>query len=285
MCGRDKVAFIQRDMTMEFFRGLFDSNAPPEAIWPYGFGEPMLHPQLFEFIRFAKSRGSVVSMSTNGTLLNEPGARKLLRSGLDYLIIAFDGATPATYSQYRRGASFDGVLGRVDRFLELKREEGSRLHVTLQMIRMRLNNGEIGLFKRMWRRPGVDRIRIREDLSERHKKAGGRLRPCFFLWRGPLFIQAAGTVIPCPYYHGAEPFGDLNVQPIEEVWNSPRFSRLRQAHVDGEMSEFPVCAACPRYQPHPVIAAASFFVTTRLVRRLLPIVEEVQRRLHLTLFE
>jgi MoaA/NifB/PqqE/SkfB family radical SAM enzyme len=246
---------------------------------------------LFDVIRYAKDQGITVSISTNGSYLNDTNSRKLIASGLDYLIIAFDGATPQTYHKYRKGSNFYQVKANVERFLELKQTLNSPVHVTLQMIRMADTKGEIAAFRTLWDRIGVDCIRVREDLlknedAEPHLFTKRRPhRPCFFLWRGPLFVQAGGTLIPCPYYHGSPPFADLNTQSVDEAWNSPKMRELRQAQVSGDLTKFPLCASCPRYQPQALLAAASFFVNTRWIRRYVPLLERIQQLVGRRFFE
>ena len=292
MCVRDKAAFVEGDMDFDLFKRLVDDNPGLDAIWPYGLGEPLMHRRIFDMIRYAKSKGVTVALSTNATLLNERLAQELLDSGLDFLILPFDGAQPATYEKYRYRARFEQVRANIEQFLRLKMERRASVHVTVQMILMRENLHEARDFVRMWRKPGVDSVRLREDLSKypevRLDDAPPRPRkhrPCFFLWRGPLFVQAGGTILPCPYYHGAEPFGNLSRQSAPEAWNSERMRQLRAAHKSGDLSEFPICARCPRYQPHPLIAAVSFFFSTAHIRRLLPLAEKVQRRLPWKFFE
>ena len=289
MCLRDKVDFVTQDMDHELIHSLFERNPPPNALWPYGYGEPLLYPSLFDVIRYAKTKGVVVSLSTNATTLNDHTGDELLASGLDYLIVAFDGATRQTYERYRRGASFDSVKTKVNRFLAKKVRSKASLHVTMQMILMDGTSQELAAFRGMWNKPGVDCVRIREDLL----KAGNsnnncyqtKPRPCFFLWRGPLFVQAGGSMIPCPYYHGAEPFGDLRTQTVAEAWNSPQMEQLRKAHLAGDLSSYPLCASCPRYQPHPALAAASFFINTDGIRRFMPLAERIQHGLGRRFFE
>jgi MoaA/NifB/PqqE/SkfB family radical SAM enzyme len=290
MCLRKSAEFLQKDMSRQFIRGLMTENPKPSAIWPYGYGESMLHPELFDIIGDARSKGIVVSLSTNGTHLNEVAGRELLASGLDFLIVAFDGATPETYAHYRKGADFHQVKANVEGFLRQKLKRNSSLHLTLQMILMRRTADEVAAFKRLWTKQGVDCVRIREDLLKNHElhtsvRKPKRHRPCFFLWRGPLFVQAAGTVIPCPYYHGSPPFADLRTQSVKEAWNSPKMRELREAHVSGDVSKFPVCANCPRYQPHALVAGASFFVSTKGIRKYLPAAERIQQKLGRKLFE
>jgi radical SAM protein with 4Fe4S-binding SPASM domain len=290
MCLRDKVHFLVRDMDRDFIQRTLKRSRSPKAVWLYGYGEPLVLPHIFQIIREIKSLGTVTCLSTNGTLLTETAAQQLLDSKLDYLIVAFDGATAKTYEKYRKGASFARVKDNVERFIELKLARRSRMHLTLQMILMNDTRNEVSAFKQLWTRPGVDCVRVREDLL---KHEAGRIpakvftghRPCFFLWRGPLFIQAAGTVIPCPYYHGSTPFGEVASNSADEAWNSSSMQELRKAHVSGDLSKFPICAACPRYQPHALLAAASFFVATRSIRRLIPLAERIQQKLGWRLFE
>lgn len=58
-----------------------------------GFGEPYLHPGIFEFIRFAKKviKGVKVAVTTNGVLLNEWRAVRSIESGMDYIEVSYEG--------------------------------------------------------------------------------------------------------------------------------------------------------------------------------------------------
>jgi len=274
-------------MDRDFIHELLERNPSPESIWLYGYGEPLLYPHLYPIIREVKRRGIVACSSTNATLLDDRAGQQLLDSELDYLIIAFDGATRETYEQYRKGASFSSTKARIERFIALKHSRRSRLHLTLQMILLPKNRHEASSFKKLWTQRGVNAVRTREDLLkvEKQRSSARRHRPCFFLWRGPLFIQARGTVIPCPYYHGQAPYGDLRYETAENVWNSSKMQELRQAHVAGDLSKFPVCASCPRYQPNRFLAALSFLIGTRTIRRYLPLAETFQQRIGWKLFE
>lgn len=72
-----------------------------------GWGEPLLHPRIYEMITAAKERGCVTTMTSNGTALNDRNASRLIESGLDYLTISVDGGTPETYNRIRAGSDFD----------------------------------------------------------------------------------------------------------------------------------------------------------------------------------
>lgn len=291
MCPRDNTPFPPEDMRLGFFKQLIDRHERLEAVWPYGFGEPLLNPGIFEMIRYAKQNGKTVCLSTNATLLNSERATSLLASGLDYLILAVDG-TDAIYTQNRYPADLSEVEKRIEDFLVLKMEKGSPIHVTVQMVRMMNNRDQVRRFRSRWKRAGVDEIRVRDDLSgipgitvdvsRRHHQIR---RPCFFLWRGPFFVEASGTVIPCPYYHGSDPFAEVRDHSALEAWNAPGMKALRAAHLAGDLTAYPICQRCPRYQPAWLLACISFFVNTYHIRRVFPKLEDIQRQLGMKLFE
>jgi radical SAM protein with 4Fe4S-binding SPASM domain len=291
-CTRRLVEFHEQDMNLDFYGRLVNNNPQLESVWPHVFGEPLLHPDICEFIRYAKCRQIATSLSTNVTLLDEERGRCLLDSGLDYLVLPVDGVSATTYETNRYPASFAEIERRIETFLKMKLEKRARLHVAVQMVRMRNNNHEVRAFRRKWKRAGVDSVRVRDDLSGlpgvslRSGKSRKHMpRSCFFLWRGPLCVQAAGTVIPCPYYHGSEPFGDLRKQTTLEAWNSEPMAQLRAAHQRRDFSRYPICARCPRHQPYPALASLSFFITTWHIRRILPKLEHIQRVLGWKLVE
>jgi MoaA/NifB/PqqE/SkfB family radical SAM enzyme len=58
-------------------------------------GEPMMHPEIYELVRYAKGLGfRKVMLISNAYLLNEEKVRKLNEAGLDDLQISVDGVTP-----------------------------------------------------------------------------------------------------------------------------------------------------------------------------------------------
>ena len=103
-------------------------------------GEPLLHPELPEFISYAKSKGILeTGINTNATMLTEKKSRELIESGLDLLIFSFDGGTKETYEKMRPGRfkenKFEKVYNNIVRFSEIRKEMNSVFPFTkIQMI-------------------------------------------------------------------------------------------------------------------------------------------------------
>ena len=78
-------------------------------------GEPLLRPDLFEIAARATERGLRVVAATNGTMLDEPTARKLLHSGVRRISISVDGKNAASHDALRAvPGAFEGALRGVE---------------------------------------------------------------------------------------------------------------------------------------------------------------------------
>jgi len=64
-------------------------------------GEPLFRADIFELARFATDRGLRVALATNGTLVTEEVARKIVDAGVRRVSISLDGANAATHEAFR----------------------------------------------------------------------------------------------------------------------------------------------------------------------------------------
>jgi len=64
-------------------------------------GEPLERKDFFELAAYAKKRIGYVSIASNGTLITKDNAKKIKDSGVDYVEISIDGATPQVHDEFR----------------------------------------------------------------------------------------------------------------------------------------------------------------------------------------
>lgn len=75
--------------------------AGTRVIFLMGEGEPLLHPEVFRMIAFAKELGFLVTVISNGTLVDEAIAQKLIVAGTDGFQVSLWALTEADYvAQY-----------------------------------------------------------------------------------------------------------------------------------------------------------------------------------------
>jgi radical SAM protein with 4Fe4S-binding SPASM domain len=294
MCLRERVYVPPRDMDFSLFRKIIDeAESFLEFAVPYGMGEPLLNPEIYEMIAYCRRRGIPTGISTNGTILTEESGRKLIDAGLNYLIFAFDGATRETFETYRKGASFDKVRENILGFLKIKKAMRSKIFCAVQMVALKDNRTEAQAFVRMWRREGIDEIRIKKD--EIHNEGSaipGATRhqqpmkhPCYHLWRGPMFIHYDGTVFPCCYTYPEEAVGNIRRSSLKEIWNSEKMVRLREAHILGDLRNYPACLKCPAARPRRLLALGSFLINTHTVLKTVPFFERMAQLRNISVFE
>ncbi len=74
-------------------------------------GEPLMHKNIYNIIEYAKSKGIQVSLSTNGTLIDEEVAGRLKELRVDYVGVSLDGIKE-THDSFR------GVKGAFEKAVE-----------------------------------------------------------------------------------------------------------------------------------------------------------------------
>ncbi|MCL2339971.1 MAG: 12,18-didecarboxysiroheme deacetylase [Actinomycetia bacterium] len=90
-------------------------------------GEPTLRPDLVELMRYAKSQGRRVVLSTNGTLITPAKAQAYAEVGLSYVGVSLDGGR-------QTHDSFRGMAGSFDRALEgIRNAKAAGIKVGLRM--------------------------------------------------------------------------------------------------------------------------------------------------------
>lgn len=100
------------DLTPELFARLEPVFPHLETLILNGVGEPLLHPQLEEFIRTARRSmpsDGWIGFQTNGLLLTEERAIALVEAGLDRICLSVDAITPETFRKMRQGGDLPAV--------------------------------------------------------------------------------------------------------------------------------------------------------------------------------
>jgi radical SAM protein with 4Fe4S-binding SPASM domain len=239
----------------------------------WDWGEPLVHPKLHEMISYARRKGIRVVTSTNGHHLTDPErADRLIRSGLDTLIVAVDGTTQETYQRYRSGGDLETALRGIRTLVERKRALGSPTPlVNLRFIVMKHNEHEVPALAELAHSLGVDVLTLKtlnpncllarpsdpdspfipdnpryqrfRYSDEGRKRIRRRSNPCKNLWNAPA-IHWSGVVCPCTFDSREQwPLGDLNTASFREIWRGPRYAELRR-QFRRDWEALPSCTDC-----------------------------------------
>ncbi|MBW1824114.1 MAG: radical SAM protein [Deltaproteobacteria bacterium] len=96
MCPRDYFNLLKEDMPLETFKKIVDRIENITLLTLTGWGEPLVHPHIFEMITYCKERSHKVKLTTNGTLLTSEMRQRVFPSGLDEITISLESINKAS---------------------------------------------------------------------------------------------------------------------------------------------------------------------------------------------
>ncbi len=134
---RDKFTAIM-DKLSGVFPGIREVNTQ-------GLGEPLLCPDILEILADTKRRGLTVWFVTNGTLLDEYMAGRIVEIGVDKIRFSVDSANPEIYAAIKAGSSLEKVVRNITRLNAYKSQSNKKSPVlAFNSVLMKKNYPAIG---------------------------------------------------------------------------------------------------------------------------------------------
>lgn len=246
-------------------------------ILAFSGGEPLMRRDIFQLIDRAVAKGLVVTVATNGAIINDRMAQRLSQAGVRSVTVSLDGACAATHDHFRQRP---GLYDRTVRAISTLVRHGQRVVVSFTPTRINYREGpdvvrlayELGAWavnmseyvpagrgtRDLSLAPEVLHGVVRQWIDMRREYAG-RMRIIWHDCRVALLvppeeqdrysgcgagkltarIRVDGTLTPCVFLPTAA--GNLKETPFREIWvHSPllRTIRNRDALVTGN------CGGC-----------------------------------------
>lgn len=110
----------QTDMPLALFSRLLPFLEYTQMIYLQGWGEPLLHPALFDMIRMGKKLKKTVGFTTNGMGLDEQTIHAIIDAGVDILGVSLAGTSPGTHDRFRRGNDFRRLMQNLEALNRIK---------------------------------------------------------------------------------------------------------------------------------------------------------------------
>jgi len=212
-------------------------------------GEPMLHPQFIEMVKYAIEQDVIdVKINTNATALTEKKARELLETKLTTVVFSVDAGNKKEFEAIRIGANFDQIVANIKRFNEIREKEfpnsTTRTRISMTVFRGTQDTKEA---EALWA-PMVDEFAIhsadyRLDIYEHPIILESK--QCNLLWER-VYIWWDGSVNPCDIdYKSNLCLGKVGKDiSIQSVWNGEQMRQMRQNHANGRKSMHYPCNRC-----------------------------------------
>lgn len=256
MCPRKNMEREEGFMEFSLFKKIVDeAKGKIEFVELYLFGEPLLHPRIFDMIAYCRDAAMRVGLSTNATVLTQPKSRALVESNVDLLILSLDGVTEKSYESIRAKGNYRKTLRNVEYLLRI-RSASSPKHTVVQMIRMRENAHEVDKFSDFWSRRGVHihlkpLLTWRGDIRSINVLQGNRndssvsgLGPCDRIWRH-FTVFWDGTVVPCHFMYDKKcTMGNISDKSLLQLWNGEKFVDFRRRQIHNLRANVSCCERC-----------------------------------------
>lgn len=248
MCARNRVSRRGSGvMSLKTLHNVLSSGVRVRTVDFTGHGEPLLNKSLESFIKVVKPFAKRVGVTTNATLLDKNRSKSLIESGLDFACFSFEGVNKAVYEHIRVGANYETVFHNILNFIDLNRLNGNECKTILIIVDNSLTHSGLENFKLFWREL-VDEIKVLPlhdwggilDSPLIEKNSEPRLLPCFDPWYH-IYIRWDGSVAPCCVWEGETDFGNINEQPLMEIWNSRTYQDFRASLLTKPMDHCEYC--------------------------------------------
>jgi MoaA/NifB/PqqE/SkfB family radical SAM enzyme len=223
-------------------------------------GEPLVHPDGYDMIEYAsRSSGVFVTLTTNGTIMNEKRTQKLLNAGVHMIDISIDAFAPETYAKIRVRGDLEVTRANVLRLIAWVRESKSKTKVVVSFVEQPQNAHETKDFESFWKDQGADYVVIRRlhsaagaviNIAKHMREENEReaRRPCLYPWER-VILNPRGHLAFCPadWTHGSTVI-DYHTTTIYDTWRGEFYKALRTAHLTNDFAKHNFCGQCPDWK-------------------------------------
>jgi hypothetical protein len=197
-------------------------------------GEAFMHPEVIDFIRYAKNSGIKEVASLSNILALTPALfEQAMQAGLDWLTISFDGLGN-TYESIRKPATFQESLAKIKEYKKIKDKfKTYKPVIKIQSIWPAIKDCAIE-FVRLFE-PYVDSIASNPLIDYLHKDDPAGIE----YWKNfdcPVSYQRLTVLFDglVPYCHNDEfctyIVGDVNKDTIHNIWHGQDMTQVRATH-------------------------------------------------------
>jgi radical SAM protein with 4Fe4S-binding SPASM domain len=257
------------EFSMEAYRKILNEKAKDLLYLNFYFqGEPFLNKDITEMINLASNEKIYTSVSTNAHQIDEELARKIVKSGLNRLIISIDGVSQEVYEKYRVGGELAKVIQATQNVInEKKRLSTNFPKIVFQFLVFRHNEHQIEDVRQLGKEMGVDKVEIKtaqiynyrqntEDIPSidkysRYKKDKNGIyqiknkmpNRCWRMWHSAVITQDL-NVLPCCYDKDATyKLGNLQELSISEIEQAKEYTAFRQQIIQNRAA-IEICQNC-----------------------------------------
>lgn len=251
-------------MAQETFDSLLQEAAEAQLPLRFiGWGEPLLHPSILDWIEKSAKAGLLTHLTTNGSLMTEDVMRRLLNIPLDSIKFSFQGVDRESYREMRGQDRFDALMETIARFRAL-RGDAERPYIHVSTTITYEDSERVAAFRKRIA-PVCDSHHVgrtvlehldpyETDLSGESLERLKRLKQAQSVVKEHaechqvfdcLTVQWDGSISACCRDFGAQMIvGNLSDGTLAEAWHSKRLGVFRKVLAAMGHDALPLCSTC-----------------------------------------
>ena len=257
-----QVTGYYQKMDMELYEKIINdvkAMGRPKVIKLFGYGEPMLHPQLPRMVELAKTVADRVEFTSNCTVLTEKMAQRLIDAKLDYLRCSIYSNNQTEHDKFTQVKfDIDRIYNNIKRLRQMR--TGDYPYIYVKMFETTTPH-EAELFKEKYKdiadevafeiihnMSGYDGIeaKLGIDIPARTPKS---ICPLPFYMTS---IGANGDVtVCCIDWSFSSKVGNIKEQSLSEIWNGEPLRKFQRLMLAGRSHEYASCKSCTWSWSHP----------------------------------
>ncbi len=235
-------------MSMDTFKGAIDEIAGKiEAVTFASRGEPTLHKNFVEMLRYCEGKFLGLKMNTNASMLNEKLIHSLLSSDLQTIVFSIDARDKEEYERIRVGGKFEKVERNLELFNNIRTKHYDRDKKIVRVSGVKINEEQnVEDMRQKWGEivDSVAFVNYTPWENSYENSVNNITSPCQELWLR-MFVWYDGKVNPCDYdYKSKLSKWSLGDNTISGIWTSPEYNDYRTAHLQQQRSRLDPCKRC-----------------------------------------
>lgn len=215
------------------------------SLYLTGAGEPLLHPEFLDILKYAKDKGNInVGFLCNATLLDARKAEAIASWRIDTVGFSIDSAQREVFEYYRKGAVLSEVEENIERLLALRKANTPRVYLNM----VAHQEADIGLMVERWKGK-VDAIQVcvKRSIDRRSNRRIKLKIPCPSL-NQTMVMGWSGHVVLCCYAGSADYMkyliGKFPEATLRDIWHGEPMMKARILHKTGRHDEIDLCSNC-----------------------------------------
>ena len=254
MCYQSDKSFSSKSagfmgyMKLDLLKKVVDEiEGKIEAVTFASRGEPTLHGELDEFLKYCDGKFLGLKLNTNATLLDEKKINSLLSSDLQSLVLSIDEKNKENYEKIRVNAKFEKIMKNLELLKNIREKNYKNSKLMIRISGVKINTEQNVEEMNQFYKEFADEIVLvdYDPWESAYENTINNIEDeCSELYRR-MFVWQDGKVNPCDYdYKSNLSKWNANKDTVKSIWNSDYYNEIRKIHKEKKRKLIEPCNRC-----------------------------------------